>query len=88
MQTVIIKDGNTIINDDTYSIFNLSNEIRQYRIGLLGDVNNDGILDSVDVTLISRAIANMYVFSDYDMISADVNCDGIVNSLDVALFQR
>ena len=46
--------------------------------GILGDINEDGSLDILDIVL----IINMILSNEYSMV-ADVNEDGFVNILDV-----
>ena len=50
----------------------------EFGIALLGDVNNDGIINVAD-----RSIANVFwrtgSAGDYTLRDCDVNCDGVVN---------
>jgi hypothetical protein len=56
----------------------------EFGIALLGDVNNDGIINVAD-----RAIANAFgrfgSVGSYTLRDCDVNCDGIVNVADRAI---
>jgi len=47
---------------------------------ILGDINNDGILNVLDIV----AIINMILGNEYSLV-ADVNADGFVNIVDVVL---
>jgi len=53
----------------------------EFGIALLGDVNNDGIINVAD-----RSIANVFwrtgSAGDYTLRDCDVNCDGVVNVAD------
>ena len=55
---------------------------------ILGDANGDGVVDSIDATLIQRYDAQMPVGDNFDALAADVNGDGEVDILDVTLIQR
>ena len=50
---------------------------------LLGDINNDGIIDITDlVTLINNVLAEQY------LETADINQDGIIDILDIVLLMN
>ena len=53
---------------------------------LYGDVNSDGSIDSLDVTLLMKYLADWEV--DLDLQAADVNMDGVVDSLDATLLMK
>lgn len=57
---------------------------------LIGDVNGDGVVDSLDSLTLSRYFANWpdYSADKIDMDAADVNCDGVVNQLDRVILSR
>ncbi len=55
---------------------------------ILGDVDGDGEVTSVDATLIQRYDVQMSVGDNFDLTAADVNGDGEVDILDVTLIQR
>lgn len=55
---------------------------------LYGDVNNDGIISNVDVTLVQRFIAKLEIPDEYQEKAADVNGDGEISMQDVVLMQR
>lgn len=50
-----------------------------------GDVNNDGITDSLDAAYILRHDAKLQLLGDQALAVADVNSDGAVDSLDSSL---
>ena len=54
----------------------------------LGDVNADGIVDSVDYLLVKRACFNTYALSDDEKVRADINADKIIDSTDYLLVKR
>ena len=53
------------------------------KICLLGDVNMDGFVDSIDVLRIRLYIANKVRYDDYQKELANVNGDVAINSVDV-----
>ncbi len=53
-----------------------------------GDVNMDGVISILDVTLIQKYIASLVTFSDQQKRLADVNGDGNISILDVTEIQR
>ncbi|HOQ37442.1 MAG TPA: cellulase family glycosylhydrolase [Acetivibrio sp.] len=54
---------------------------------LYGDVNDDGSVDSLDVTILKRIVLRKYNGS-YNKEAADVNADGAIDSLDVSILKR
>ena len=51
---------------------------------LLGDLNNDKVVDNFDATILNQYIAGMYSFNDpYLYYCADINQDGVVNNEDI-----
>ncbi|MBO5870239.1 MAG: discoidin domain-containing protein, partial [Clostridia bacterium] len=55
---------------------------------LVGDVNDDKIVDSVDYLLVKRACFNTYELSEDETLRADVNADKIIDSTDYLLVKR
>ena len=55
---------------------------------IIGDVDADGKVDSVDYLLVKRACFNTYDLSDDDALRADVNEDEIIDSTDYLLIKR
>ena len=50
---------------------------------MLGDVNEDGDINTIDVTRILRALAGALELSENEISAGDVNGDGKVNTIDV-----
>ena len=69
------NDNYTQIISDSYNF--LYNQLDSFE---LGDVNNDGVLNVLDIVL----IINLILVNDYNL-TADVNEDGSVNILDVVI---
>lgn len=55
---------------------------------LYGDVNNDGIINREDVTLIQEYLVDAVEFDKYQLIAADVDADGEVSIMDATLIQK
>lgn len=68
-----------------YKLVLMKIDINEY---LLGDVNNDGVINSSDYVLIKNYVEGKTTFNDKQKKAADVNKDGVINSDDVALVQK
>lgn len=55
---------------------------------ILGDVNEDGIIDIKDANQIISYLSKLTVFTENQLTAADVNGDGLVNIGDVVLIAR
>ncbi len=55
---------------------------------LLGDVNDDGLVNVTDATLVQKHLAKITTFTDDMEVRADVNKDGVVNINDASLIQK
>ena len=55
---------------------------------LLGDINNDGVVNSADRINLSRYLANRSGFLDINEKAADVNADGSVDARDRIILTR
>lgn len=55
---------------------------------LLGDVNGNGKVNSVDTVLLARYLAEQLELTDGQFLAADVNGNGKVNSVDAVLLAR
>ena len=56
--------------------------------GLVGDVNDDKIVDSLDYVIVKRACFNTYKLSDDEYSRANANGDDTIDSLDYVLVKR
>ncbi|MBR4881424.1 MAG: dockerin type I repeat-containing protein, partial [Clostridia bacterium] len=56
-----------------------------YRLILRGDVDDNGMVNAADATILSRNIAGADVETKY---GADYNRDGVVNSADLTVLRR
>lgn len=55
---------------------------------LYGDVNNDGVINVADATLVQKHAADIIKFTDNQIKRADVNFDGSVNVHDSTLIRK
>ncbi len=51
---------------------------------LPGDVNNDGMVTSIDALLVLQYVAGL-LDTLPNLVNADVNANGVINSVDAAL---
>lgn len=56
--------------------------------GIIGDANGDGIVNSIDVTLVTRHSLKVVELDDSACALCDINGDGVVNSIDSTLITR
>ncbi len=61
-----------------------STESGEQQVGLTGDVNLDGTINSLDAAQVLKHDAFLIVLADEGLVNGDVNSDGVVNSLDAA----
>lgn len=87
ISSICINDKNDVIIASSSSFVFTSNEtekIYSFKIGLIGDINNDGVVDGLDGQLIQMYRAHMISFSNEEEIVADVNRDGQINITDAS----
>ena len=56
-----------------------------YNNSLIGDINNDEVINILDVILLINFIIGVSEPSNNDIISSDLNQDGILNVLDIVI---
>ena len=66
---------------ETHQLLEMAVRTHQHRYGLNGDVNNDGEVNILDLTLVGQNIGVTLP----NPLQADVNGDGLVNVLDLIL---
>lgn len=57
-------------------------------VTLLGDVNLDGTVDSIDALLVMRFAMSIIMIEGQGLINADLNADGLVNATDAIMIMR
>ena len=85
---LVDRTGKVVVDDTTQKVLN--NQVGQYpyRIGMVGDVNNDAQLNYSDMSLINGYLAGSNTFSYEDMIIADTDGDGYITIFDASHLQR
>ncbi len=75
------------LENSTEGVFTISEKpvMKQY---MIGDVDGDGEISSLDVTMIQRKLAFIDVYGEFNEAAADVDGDGEISSLDVTMIQR
>ncbi len=71
------------MNDIEIEIVDGSVTVKSYTIG---DINDDGIINIKDITLLRRGVVGGYGVTLNE--AADVNCDGIANIKDITIIRR
>ena len=56
--------------------------------GILGDVDGDGAVTTLDATLLQRKLAGLGVGDNYTEVTADVDGDGVISIVDAAYIRR
>ena len=85
----------TFINLDTNQVDNQGKTLtaeaiiqKDELVYKLGDVNNNGYIDTSDSSLIKLYLSNEEYLSKYQKVAADVNQDGIVDGIDAVLILK
>ena len=55
---------------------------------LLGDVNGDGVIDILDLVMLSRVLAGLDSTNASGRLASDLNGDGVIDILDLVLLSR
>ena len=72
-------------SDRTYKITVKNEDVTQdAKIHLIGDINGDGKVNTIDVARANAQARSVSVLLDYEFACADINGDGKVNTIDVA----
>lgn len=61
--------------------------VKQF-IGICGDVSGDGVVDLVDVVLMSKHTAELIILEGEEFLLGDVNVDNLVDLVDMVTVQR
>ena len=79
----LANDNTTYVGGNTAA--DILNALTVTKAPLLGDANNDGVVDSYDVTLILQYLAEYIGRDDINYAACDVDGDGLVDSYDATL---
>ena len=82
-QNGIIAYANNEI--DTAWMLSVIDELLFEDSGLIGDINQDGLIDILDIIVVLNYILGNLIPSDNQFILSDINSDEVLNILDVVL---
>ncbi|MDP4120205.1 MAG: dockerin type I domain-containing protein [Bacillota bacterium] len=82
------KNNSTILNLPYTTSIDGSTCNFKYRLGKYGDVDNNGLIDTNDITRIQQYMASQVTLSSDDLKAADVNGDGVVSLKDASKIQQ
>lgn len=85
---IIDSSGKYVISDDEQKIIDGTTSFFRYKIGMMGDVDNDGTISTFDASVIQQHIANNILLTGNALKLADVDADGCVDTFDVSCIQR
>ncbi len=80
--------GKTVALESTDITLNGTTKTYKFKLGIVGDVNNDASITSSDATLIQKYVASLATLSNDDLKVADVNGDGKVTTSDATAIQK
>lgn len=78
----------TILQTNTATVVNGTTVSYSYKIGLMGDVNNDGVVNAKDVSSIQKYASGLITLTNEDLIVADTSGDGRVTTNDATIIQK
>lgn len=85
--TVLNKYIRCVVTQNYLNNYRIINVLSD-KVVLYGDVDNDGVVSILDVSLINSYLANYVVLTDSQMLVADVDLDDVVSVMDVTLIQN
>lgn len=84
---LIEKSGKTVVDDNIYKTIDNENAFFKYHLGKVGDINNDNVIDTRDITDLQNYLSGAENLTDNDILVADVNGDGSITINDVLALQ-
>lgn len=85
---LIDSSGKVVVSDSEEKTISGTTESFRYMLGMVGDVDNSGTINTFDATAVQNHMAQNVLLSDKALKLADVDGDGAVNIFDVMLIQR
>ena len=79
--------GDTYITNQILGALNITKIEEEEPAGLLGDVNDDGVVDTKDVVRLRKYFADPES-TTINFANADVNCDGEVDTKDMVRMRK
>ena len=77
MSYVVINSNASVNSDVIPLVLNIQDQF------LIGDVNQDGIIDVIDIVRVVSIIMGNYEASDLEILLSDINEDGQINVVDI-----
>jgi len=75
-------------NENRWSMFRYIKIVPGEDVVLVGDINGDGSVNSLDSLVLAKHLADWADYSDIDLLAADVNGDGKVTNIDYVILER
>lgn len=85
---IIDSTGKIVVEDTVDKTVSGTTKNYRFKLGAVGDVNNDSKITAADATLIQKYIANSATLSNEDLLVADVNADNKVTTSDATAIQK
>lgn len=85
---LIDNTGKIVVDDTEHKVIRSEIKNYRYKIGMVGDVDNDGIVTINDATLLQKYLAGIEEMSDDAVTVSDVNNDGYPGITDVTDMQK
>ena len=86
--SIVDRTGKTVVSETLNDTIDNSNIVYDYRIGMVGDINDDGLIDNTDVNTLQSYLAEFITLSNEDLLVADVDASGYVDTNDVLCLLR
>jgi len=80
--------GKTIVLDTADKTVTSTSANYKFKLGIVGDINNDTNITSADATLIQKYVSKMITLTEDELKVADVNGDGKVTTSDATMIQK
>lgn len=85
---LIDKTGKTVVDDTEERTINNCLKYYGYRIGMVGDTDNNASVNITDATSINQYLAGLMNLTSEDLIVSDTDADNSVTIMDVTHLQR
>ena len=85
---IIDITGKTVVEDTVDKAISGTTRNFRFKLGAVGDVNNDGNITASDASSIQKHISNLISLTNEDLLVADVNADGKVTASDASAIQK
>lgn len=85
---VMDENGNIYYTNDSGYLLSVAFAPKEESQPIMGDVNGDGSVTTIDAVLIQRQILGLVVFSEEQQKCADMNNDGRISITDAVMVLR